>query len=109
MKALAQYYITAITLAAEASAVNAGRLSRLPDINTPHGYLMRSRIAARPNGGLWFTWHCSREDHSFAGMGGIHAPDLATLLTRVSDMFNRQHKGGTSRRSLELLKKRIRG
>lgn len=109
MKALAQYYIKALELAAEASAGNAGRLSRLPDINTPHGYLMRSRIAARPNGGLWFTWYCSRGDHSFAGMGGIHAPDLATLLTRVSDMFNRQHKGGTSRRSLELLKKRIRG
>lgn len=109
MKALAQYYITAITLAAEASKDNAGRLSRLPDINTPHGYLMRSRIAARPNGGLWFTWHCSREDQSFAGMGGITAPDLATLLTRVRGAFNRQHKGGTSRRSLELIKKRIRG
>ncbi|QPB12542.1 hypothetical protein [Providencia phage PSTCR9] len=109
MKALAQYYIKALELAAETAGARVGAFSRLPDINTPHGYLMRSRIAARPNGGLWFTWHCSREDQSFAGMGGIHAPDLATLLTRVSDIFNRQHKGGTSRRSLELLKKRIRG
>lgn len=109
MKSIPSYYIKALELAAEASEGNAGRLSRLPDINTPHGYLMRSRIAARPNGGLWFTWHCCREDASFAGMGGIHAPDLATLLTRVRGAFNRQHKGGTSRRSLELLKKRIRG
>lgn len=109
MKSIPSYYIKALELAAESAGARVGAFSRLPDINTPHGYLMRSRVAARPNGGFWFTWHCSREDQSFAGMGGIHAPDLATLLTRVRGAFNRQHKGGTSRRSLELLKKRIRG
>ncbi|QND44248.1 hypothetical protein [Providencia phage vB_PreS-PatoteraRojo] len=109
MKSIPEYYIKALELAAESNSSRVGKFSRLPDINTPHGYLMRSRVAARPNGGLWLVWFCNREDRSFAGMGGITAESLDVLKTRIRGAYNRQHKGGTSYRSLELLRKRARG
>lgn len=109
MKSIPAYYIKALELAAASAGARVGAFSRLPDINTPHGYLMRSRVAARPNGGFWFTWFCNREDSSFAGMGGITAETLDVLKTRIRGAYNRQHKGGTSNRAIELLRKRARG
>lgn len=108
MKKLPEYYIKAVELAASALKDNIGKTSRLPDINTPHNYLMRSRISARLDGGYLFSMICNREDGSFAGMGGINALTVEDLLARIRRAFNRQHKGSATNRAIQLIKQRIR-
>lgn len=70
---------------------------RLPDLETPHHYLMRSSINLRADGGYYILFRMEElEGKAFAGMGVCNGKDIKSAAINIRGAFNRQYKGKKS-------------